>query len=102
MQEDVSRYAMLASTVSSKMLAAMATKEGFTFRETLTGFKWLGNEAQRLQEAGCVPLFAFEEAIGFMFYSVVRVSVSFLSSKSRVVFMHCVQRLVIDASKLPT
>lgn len=30
---------MLASTVSSRMLAAMAAKEGFDFRETLTGFK---------------------------------------------------------------
>lgn len=32
---------MLASTVSSKMLAIVAQKEGFEFRETLTGFKWV-------------------------------------------------------------
>jgi phosphomannomutase len=34
---------MIASTVSSKMLASMAEAEGFTFQETLTGFKWMGN-----------------------------------------------------------
>jgi phosphoglucomutase len=28
------------------MLAAMAAEEGFVFRETLTGFKWLGNIAK--------------------------------------------------------
>lgn len=33
---------MLASTVSSKMLRAMARIEGFNFVETLTGFKWMG------------------------------------------------------------
>lgn len=32
---------MIASTVSSKMIAAMAAKEGFAFQETLTGFKWM-------------------------------------------------------------
>jgi phosphoglucomutase / phosphopentomutase len=34
---------MIASTVSSKMLASMASAEGFVFQETLTGFKWMGN-----------------------------------------------------------
>lgn len=36
---DVTKLAMCASTVSSKMLRAMAKQEGFEFRETLTGFK---------------------------------------------------------------
>lgn len=40
---------MLASAVSSKLLGAMAEKEGFVFVETLTGFKWLGNTAMRLE-----------------------------------------------------
>lgn len=38
----IDKLAMLASTVSSKMLAIVAKKEGFQFRETLTGFKWAG------------------------------------------------------------
>ena len=63
--------AMLASTVSSRMLASMAKKEGFYFTETLTGFKWLGNVAQDLRRSGYVPLFAYEEAIGYMFPGVV-------------------------------
>jgi len=41
---------MLASTVSSKFIAAMAAAEGFRFSETLTGFKWLGNRAIELEE----------------------------------------------------
>ena len=36
---------MLASTVSSKLLGAMAKKEGFIFEDTLTGFKWMGTRA---------------------------------------------------------
>lgn len=57
----------LASTVSSKILAAIASKEGFNFVETLTGFKWIGNRAIELMQQNKQVLFAFEEAIGFMF-----------------------------------
>ncbi|GAA5958555.1 hypothetical protein JCM10213_001808, partial [Rhodosporidiobolus nylandii] len=64
--EGVEKAAMCASTVSSKMLRSMAEKEGFVFRETLTGFKWIGNEMLRLEEEGYDPIFAYEEAIGFM------------------------------------
>lgn len=70
-QGDKSKIVMLASTVSSRMLAAMAKKEGFQFRETLTGFKWLGNVAKDLKKDGLVPVFAYEEAIGYMFPTVV-------------------------------
>eukprot|EP00899_Mesostigma_viride_P000653 jgi/Mesvir1/10589/Mv21802-RA.1 len=61
------KVAMLSTAVSSKMLAAMAAVEGFTHVETLTGFKWLGNRAVELEAQGYTVLFAFEEAIGFMF-----------------------------------
>lgn len=61
-----SQYVMLASAVSSKLLAAMAAKEGFRFVETLTGFKWLGNVAVQEEAQGRTVLMAFEEAIGFM------------------------------------
>ncbi|KAG7458701.1 hypothetical protein MATL_G00223390 [Megalops atlanticus] len=57
---------MLASTVSSKILRAIALKEGFHFEETLTGFKWMGNRAKQLLDRGKTVLFAFEEAIGYM------------------------------------
>ena len=39
---DVNKVAMVASTVSSKLIGAMARTEGFRFEETLTGFKWMG------------------------------------------------------------
>uniref|UniRef100_A0A3Q2P759 Phosphoglucomutase 2 n=1 Tax=Fundulus heteroclitus TaxID=8078 RepID=A0A3Q2P759_FUNHE len=54
---------MLSSTVSSKILRAIALKEGFHFEETLTGFKWMGNRAKDLLDQGKSVLFAFEEAI---------------------------------------
>ncbi|CAL4067338.1 unnamed protein product, partial [Meganyctiphanes norvegica] len=57
---------MIASTVSSKILGAIAKKEGFHFVETLTGFKWMGNKADELLCQGKTVLFAFEEAIGYM------------------------------------
>ncbi len=63
---------MLASTVSSKMLGAMARKRGFTFVETLTGFKWMGNKTAELREAGSTVLFSFEEAIGFCIGDIVK------------------------------
>ena len=58
----------IASTVSSKMLGAIAKKEGLTFYETLTGFKWMANQAWDLESAdeNKKVLLAYEEAIGFM------------------------------------
>lgn len=67
----VKRLAMLASAVSTQMLKSMATVEGFHYEETLTGFKWLGNQAIVLQSQGYDALYAFEEAIGYMFTPVV-------------------------------
>ena len=57
---------MLASTVSSKFLASMARIEGFTFVDTLTGFKWMGNVAQQMEARGYTFLFAYEVEIGFL------------------------------------
>lgn len=62
---------MLASTVSTQMLHAMADTEGFYYNETLTGFKWLGNRAITLEKNGYDAAYAFEEAIGYMFSPIV-------------------------------
>ena len=41
----------------------MARDRGVSYRETLTGFKWIANEGMRLErEAGCTFLFGYEEA----------------------------------------
>lgn len=61
---DASDVYMVASTVSSKMIGAMAAKHGFNFVETLTGFKWMGNKTADLRADGKTVLFSFEEAIG--------------------------------------
>ncbi|KAF2739509.1 hypothetical protein EJ04DRAFT_484405 [Polyplosphaeria fusca] len=65
------KVGMLASTVSSRMLHALAEKEGFHFTETLTGFKWLGNVALELEKEGYDVIYAFEEALGYMIPCVV-------------------------------
>jgi phosphoglucomutase len=63
---------MLCSAVSSGMLKKMIGVAGsrFHFEETLTGFKWIGNRAQQLQDDGLLPLFGYEEALGYMFPEV--------------------------------
>lgn len=62
---------MLVSAVSSTQLSQIALHEGFTVIETLTGFKWLGNEALKLEKQGKMVHFAYEEALGYMFPRIV-------------------------------
>jgi phosphomannomutase len=69
---EATRPVMLATTVSSKMLKAMARAEGFAFEETLTGFKWLGSRSDELRRAGAPVIFSYEEAIGFCVGDVVK------------------------------
>ncbi|KAL9551481.1 hypothetical protein PS6_004987 [Mucor atramentarius] len=64
--------AMVASTVSSKFLARMAEVEGFRFEESLTGFKWIGNTAMRLEKQRLNVIFSYEEAIGFTIGDIVK------------------------------
>ncbi|PAV23482.1 phosphoglucomutase 1 [Pyrrhoderma noxium] len=68
----IEKLAMVASTVSSKMIEAIAEKEGFKFVETLTGFKYIGNKALELCDEGFEVPFGYEEAIGFMLNSDIR------------------------------
>ncbi|KAL0569810.1 hypothetical protein V5O48_012155 [Marasmius crinis-equi] len=68
----VDKLAMVASTVSSKMVEAIAKREGFKFVDCLTGFKYIGNTALDLVRQGYEAPFGYEEAIGFMFGSEIR------------------------------
>jgi len=70
--QPIEKLAMVASTVSSKMIEAMAEREGFKFVECLTGFKFIGNTALNLVESGFEVPFGYEEAIGYMFGSEIR------------------------------
>ncbi|KZS89874.1 phosphoglucomutase 1 [Sistotremastrum niveocremeum HHB9708] len=69
----INRLAMVASTVSSKLIQKMALVEGFHFSECLTGFKYIGNTALDLEGTGSFDvMFGYEEAIGFMFGKTIR------------------------------
>ncbi|XP_014815021.1 PREDICTED: glucose 1,6-bisphosphate synthase-like, partial [Calidris pugnax] len=71
---DVKNVYMLATTVSSKILRAIALKEGFHFEETLPGFKWIGSRVKYLLDTGKEVLFAFEESIGMYGYHISKTS----------------------------
>ncbi|KAJ1881463.1 AAA ATPase midasin, partial [Coemansia sp. RSA 486] len=60
------KVAMVNSTVSSRMLEAMAHKDGFHYADTLTGFKWMANELASMEQQGYHIGFGYEEAIGYM------------------------------------
>ncbi|KAJ7582492.1 hypothetical protein C8J56DRAFT_791746 [Mycena floridula] len=68
----LSQLAMVASTVSSKMVEKMAEVEGFKFVECLTGFKFIGNTSLSLVQDGYEVPFGYEEAIGYQFGSAIR------------------------------
>lgn len=63
---------VLTTAVSSSMLAELASHYSVKFEETLTGFKWLGQSALEGSLQGDETLFAYEEALGYMFPSIVR------------------------------
>lgn len=63
---DFHRLHMLSTCVSSCILRTMAQQEGFSFQETLPGFKWIGKRVVELGATGNQVLFAFEESIGFL------------------------------------
>ncbi|KAJ3319383.1 Phosphoglucomutase-2 [Boothiomyces sp. JEL0866] len=67
-----SNLGVLTTTVSSHMLEELAKSNGMRFEETLTGFKWLGNKAIDMEREGTKAIFAYEEAIGFMCYDIVK------------------------------
>ena len=61
---------MMCSTVSTGMLRKMCDDHNIKHIETLTGFKWLGTIAKEASSSYRV-LFAFEEALGYMFPSIL-------------------------------
>ena len=67
---NLSKTTLITTAVSSGMLEKMAVAKGVQFRETLTGFKWMGNLARELEKGGNNVPFAYEEALGYMFPSV--------------------------------
>lgn len=84
----INKLAMVASTVSSRIIEVMSVVEGFVFRDCLTGrfyrqeainpawiflgFKYIGNAALDLAAEGFEVPFGYEEAIGYMTGSEIR------------------------------
>lgn len=63
----VASLLLVNTTVSSKMMQAIARHHGCRYEETLTGFKWMGDLVVRLErDEGCHLVLAYEQAIGYM------------------------------------
>ncbi|MEO0460237.1 MAG: phospho-sugar mutase [Myxococcota bacterium] len=58
--------------VSSTLLGAIAKAHGAECFETLTGFKWIAQEALKRKEAGQNFVFGYEEALGYTIGDHVR------------------------------
>jgi phosphomannomutase len=64
---------VVSTLVSSRMLSRMASALGVRYLDTLTGFKWIANEAMRVEvEEGVRFVFGYEEALGYTVGTVVR------------------------------
>ncbi len=62
------------SIVSTPLADKVAEHYGVELRHTLTGFKWIGDQIAKLEEAGEVErfIFGFEESYGYLAGSYVR------------------------------
>ncbi|MCK6548127.1 phospho-sugar mutase [Myxococcota bacterium] len=66
-------HLVVATIVSSQLLKRVAAGLGVRYAETLTGFKWIANEAMRLEkESGARFVFGYEEALGYTVGTTVR------------------------------
>src|SRR6185503_19406337 len=65
---------MVATTiVSSQLLSFLAKQAGADYRETLTGFKWIGNAAMDYEkQTGGRFVMGYEEALGYSVGPLVR------------------------------
>ncbi|KAL9114623.1 MAG: hypothetical protein Q9227_001301 [Pyrenula ochraceoflavens] len=63
---------LICTAVSSAMMGRIVdhNRGRFSFEQTLTGFKWIGNKAYQLLRQGRDPVFGYEEALGYMFPAV--------------------------------
>ncbi len=63
---------VITSIVSSRMLASIARAHGVAYAETLTGCKWIANEAIARAHDGLAFIFGYEEALGYCIGELVR------------------------------
>lgn len=63
---------LLTTVVSGGLAKAMAHAQGVEVRETLTGFKYIAQQMERLEQEGKQFLLGFEESLGFLLAPFVR------------------------------
>ena len=66
------RKCLVNSVVSSRLLLKIAELFGAHCEQTLTGFKWMGNNQEELEKEGFEPMVTYEEAIGYAVGGVLR------------------------------
>jgi len=63
---------VVSTIVSSTLLSRIARDRGASYRETLTGFKWIADAALRGEAEGEAFVFGYEEALGYTVGPLVR------------------------------
>jgi len=63
---------VVTTIVSSTLLSRIARDKGASYRETLTGFKWIADAALRAEDEGETFVFGYEEALGYSVGTLVR------------------------------
>lgn len=63
---------VITTIVSSTFLSRMARDKGAAYAETLTGFKWIANQAIERREKGEEFVCGYEEALGYSLGPLVR------------------------------
>jgi phosphomannomutase len=63
---------VVSTIVSSTLLSRIARDRGASYRETLTGFKWIADAALRAEAEGEAFVFGYEEALGYTVGPLVR------------------------------
>jgi phosphomannomutase len=71
LEEATEPLTVATTIVSSRMLGVIAADKGADYIETLTGFKWIVNEALQREEEGYRFAFGYEEALGYTIGSLV-------------------------------
>lgn len=71
-RRDLAGCTIVKTIVSTEMVAAMAAAAGVRMVDTLTGFKYIGEQIGEIERAGGDFLFGFEESCGYLAGTFVR------------------------------
>lgn len=66
------KYKVITTIVSGKMADAIAEHYNIELKKTLTGFKFIGNQIDSIENEGDTFIFGFEESCGYLEEDIVR------------------------------